>query len=73
MEKRKNEGILQSINSPKDIKNLSENQLENSCTGDKRCSSKPVSKTEDICFNLGVVELTIALHKILIHLRPDCF
>lgn len=61
----KNEGILQRIDSPKDIKGLNEKQLEMLAQEIREVLVDTVSKNGGhLASNLGVVELTIALHKV---------
>lgn len=56
---------LDSVNSPKDIKNLNINQLEELCAEIRSLMIQTVSKTGGhLASNLGVVELTVALHKV---------
>jgi len=64
MNKRKNK-ILDSISSPKDIKKLSKNQLPQLCDELREFVINSVSQTGGhFGSNLGVVELTVALHRI---------
>lgn len=56
---------LDSVNSPKDIKNLNTKQLEELCEEIRTMMIQTVSKTGGhLASNLGVVELTVALHKV---------
>lgn len=57
--------ILDRVNSPKDIKKLSVKELEELCSDIRRLLVETVSKTGGhLASNLGVVELTVALHKV---------
>lgn len=57
--------ILKTINSPKDVKNLSDEELNCLCAEIRDCLISTVSKTGGhLASNLGVVELTVALHKV---------
>lgn len=57
--------ILQQINTPKDLKSLNHQQLENLAEDIRSLIIKTVSQTGGhLGANLGVIELTIALHKI---------
>ena len=56
-------GILNSINSPNDLKKIPANQLSNLAKEIREFLIEKVSKTGGhLGPNLGVVELTIALH-----------
>lgn len=56
---------LDNVNSPKDIKNLSIKELEALCGEIRELMIDTVSKTGGhLASNLGVVELTVALHKV---------
>jgi 1-deoxy-D-xylulose-5-phosphate synthase len=56
---------LNGINSPKDIKKLNINELEELCGEIREYMIDSVSKTGGhLASNLGVVELTVALHKV---------
>ncbi len=56
---------LENINSPKDIKKLSTDELEQLCQEIREFMIENVSKTGGhLASNLGVVELTVALHKV---------
>ena len=58
--------LLDSINQPRDLKQLNEQQVKSAVHGDP-----PVSAGEyfqdgrHLASNLGVVELTVALHRVL--------
>ena len=57
--------ILKTINSPADIKNLSDDELNSLCAEIRDCLVNTISKTGGhLASNLGVVELTVALHKV---------
>lgn len=57
--------MLENINSPKDIKSLSIDELEVLCSEIRNYMIDSVSKTGGhLASNLGVVELTVALHKV---------
>ena len=57
--------MLEKINSPQDIKSLSLNELEELCAEIREFMIDSVSKTGGhLASNLGVVELTVALHKV---------
>ena len=57
--------FLNNINSPQDIKNLSNEQLNILCSEIRDCLINTLSKTGGhLASNLGVVELTVALHKL---------
>ena len=56
---------LENVNSPKDIKKLNINELEQLCAEIRTFMIDSVSKTGGhLASNLGVVELTVALHKV---------
>ena len=56
---------LDGINSPKDIKKLNKDELEGLCGEIRQFLIESVSKTGGhLASNLGVVELTVALHKV---------
>lgn len=58
--------LLDRIQSPVDIKNLSPSQVELLCTEIRQFLLENVSKTGGhLASNLGVVELTVALHRVL--------
>lgn len=60
----KTEEILCHIESPRDVKRLSDSQLELLCTEIRRRLIDTVSQTGGhLASNLGTVELTVALHK----------
>lgn len=57
--------ILNTINSPNDVKNLSDEKLLVLCQEIRDCLIHTLSKTGGhLASNLGVVELTVALHKV---------
>lgn len=57
--------ILDNVNSPKDIKKLSTSELEQLCGEIREFMVSSVSATGGhLASNLGVVELTVALHKV---------
>ncbi len=57
--------ILENVNSPKDIKKLNMTELEELCGEIRELMVDTVSKTGGhLASNLGVVELTVALHKV---------
>ena len=57
--------ILNTINSPSDVKSLSNDELNLLCEEIRDCLIHTLSKTGGhLASNLGVVELTVALHKI---------
>lgn len=57
--------ILDSVNSPKDIKKLNIKELEELCTDIREVLINTVSETGGhLASNLGVVELTVAMHKV---------
>ena len=57
--------ILESVNSPKDIKKLDDAQLKQLCAEIREYMIQTVSQTGGhLASNLGVVELTVALHKV---------
>ncbi|MGN1123940.1 MAG: 1-deoxy-D-xylulose-5-phosphate synthase N-terminal domain-containing protein, partial [Eubacterium sp.] len=57
--------ILNRVNSPKDIKKLSNSELDELCSDIRGLLVETVSKTGGhLASNLGVVELTVALHKV---------
>ena len=56
---------LENINSPKDVKKLNIDELEALCTEIRELMIKTVSENGGhLASNLGVVELTVALHKV---------
>jgi 1-deoxy-D-xylulose-5-phosphate synthase len=56
--------IIDKINYPEDIKNLSKEDLNTLCTEIREFLIESISQTGGhLASNLGVVELTIALHK----------
>ncbi len=57
--------VLENVNSPKDLKKLDEAQLNQLCAEIREYMIKTVSQTGGhLASNLGVVELTVALHKV---------
>ncbi|MBR3148809.1 MAG: 1-deoxy-D-xylulose-5-phosphate synthase [Eubacterium sp.] len=57
--------FLNTVNSPKDIKNLNNDELASLCTEIRELMIKVVSENGGhLASNLGVVELTVALHKV---------
>ena len=57
--------FLNNITSPKDVKNLSNEQLNILCSEIRDCLINTLSKTGGhLASNLGVVELTVALHNV---------
>ncbi len=57
--------ILDFVNSPKDIKQLNTNELNELCDDIRKLLISTVSQTGGhLASNLGVVELTVALHKV---------
>ena len=58
-------GLLHTIHSPKDLKGLSSEQLKQLCSEIRACIIHTVSKNGGhLASNLGVVELTVALHRV---------
>ena len=58
-------GVLDSINSPSDVKALSADKLDELCADLRELLIKSVSKTGGhLASNLGVVELTVAVHRV---------
>ena len=58
-------GILDSVNSPSDVKVLPEDKLDALCTEIREFLIRSVSKTGGhLAANLGVVELTVAVHRV---------
>ena len=56
---------LEKINSPNDIKNLDKKQLDELCSEIRNVMIETVSKNGGhLASNLGVVELTVAMHKV---------
>lgn len=56
--------ILKNINSPSDVKNLNDKELETLCSEIRRTLVDTVASTGGhLASNLGTVELTVALHK----------
>ena len=57
--------LLDSLNLPADIKNLSDTELEALCNELRQFMIRSVSKTGGhLASNLGVVELTVAIHRV---------
>ena len=57
--------VLENVNSPKDLKKLDEARLNQLCAEIREYMIKTVSQTGGhLASNLGVVELTVALHKV---------
>ncbi len=57
--------LLKNVNSPDDIKKLSEKELNELCSEIRKKLINTVSKTGGhLASNLGMVELTVALHKV---------
>lgn len=57
--------LLNGINSPEDLKNLTAEELEELCLELRGCIIETVSKNGGhLASNLGVVELTVALHRV---------
>ena len=57
--------FLRQINSPDDVKKLNNGELKVLCEEIRDCLIKTVSKTGGhLASNLGVVELTVALHSV---------
>ena len=66
--------ILDKINSPKDLKKLSRNELASLCNELRTFIIESVSKTGGhLSSNLGVIELTVALHYVLIVLKINSY
>lgn len=60
-----NEPLLQNINSPADVKELNKDQLPQLCQELRELMIETTAKTGGhLASNLGVVELTVALHRI---------
>ena len=60
-----NENLLERIRSPQDLKNLSNEELTRLCKEIRGFLVHSVSKTGGhLASNLGVVELTVAIHKV---------
>ena len=58
--------LLDSINQPRDLKQLNEQQVKQLCTEIRQFLLENISKTGGhLASNLGVVELTVALHRVL--------
>ena len=58
--------LLDSINQPADLKQLNEKQVEQLCEEIRSFLLKNISKTGGhLASNLGMVELTVALHRVL--------
>lgn len=57
--------VLDRVNSPKDLKKLNDKELEVLCDDIRELLINTVSKTGGhLASNLGVVELTVAMHKV---------
>ena len=57
--------LLSNINSPEDIKKFNNNELNDLCAEIRKCLIETISKNGGhLASNLGVVELTVALHKV---------
>ena len=57
--------VLDRVNSPKDLKKLNDKELEVLCEDIRELLINTVSKTGGhLASNLGVVELTVAMHKV---------
>ena len=57
--------VLDKVNSPKDLKQLSDGELDELCAEIRELLITTVSKTGGhLASNLGVVELTVAIHKV---------
>lgn len=57
--------VLDKVNSPRDLKQLTDDELNRLCAEIRRMMIDTVSKTGGhLASNLGVVELTVALHKV---------
>ena len=58
--------LLDSINQPRDLKLLNEQQVKRLCAEIRQFLLENISKTGGhLASNLGVVELTVALHRVL--------
>ena len=58
--------LLENISQPSDLKNLSNEQIGQLCSEIRRFLLDHVSKTGGhLASNLGAVELTVALHRVL--------
>ena len=58
--------LLDSINQPRDLKQLNEQQVKQLCAEIRQFLLENISKTGGhLASNLGVVELTVALHRVL--------
>lgn len=65
MENKKSKNILDSINLPSDLKNIPEEKLPELCDEVRKFLIQSVSQTGGhFGSNLGVVELTVALHRV---------
>jgi 1-deoxy-D-xylulose-5-phosphate synthase len=65
MKKNNKEKLLDSVNFPKDVRNLPEDKLPQLCDEMRRFLIDSISKTGGhFGSNLGVVELTVALHRV---------
>ena len=57
--------VLDKVNSPNDVKKLNNNELNELCSDIRSELISTVSKTGGhLASNLGIVELTVALHKV---------
>ncbi|WP_407425468.1 1-deoxy-D-xylulose-5-phosphate synthase [Treponema sp.] len=57
--------FLSKINSPSDVKKIAENDLPSLCSEIRKCIIETVAKNGGhLASNLGVVELTVALHRV---------
>lgn len=57
--------VLERVNSPEDLKNLEDNEFEELCSDIREFLVETVSETGGhLASNLGVVELSVALHKV---------
>lgn len=60
-----NKNLLDSVNMPTDVKKLDVDQLESLCAEIRNFMIEAISKTGGhLSSNLGIVELTVALHKV---------
>lgn len=58
--------LLDSINQPRDLKQLNEQHMKQLCAEIRQFLLENISKTGGhLASNLGVVELTVALHRVL--------
>ena len=57
--------VLDKVNSPEDVKSLSDGELNELCSDIREFLIDNISKTGGhLASNLGVVELTVALHRV---------